>query len=381
MSRRVTLLLIIAIGCLTIATDTFLIALPPYLVTVGFSQSQIGWFLGLTAPIMIVTQPAWGYTADARGYIRVLRWGAFLNVLATTLYYFGTYLPALFWLGRLLQGLALGGIGIGSSAFVVEKAQSGRKGHMAGIISVPALVMLGVAPAIGTWIIQYGKVANLCFLSALCALGILAIGYCLPDQRTRPDISTVIEKPFGVLIKNATIRPALFLSIAMGLSYMSWASLLSQTVKFANSFAFFTLAFGGAAAFARSILNEWFVRRGYLRLPGSAMLLNALALIAIPHLSSPAGFVLAGGIAGIGYGLLYPTFVETLSKLTETNQLGRVLSLAAASGCLGTLIGGPGCGWLAQNYGFNPAFLLAGVLVGIAVIWFIIYHTLYCRID
>lgn len=375
---------LMVVACLTTGTDVFLIALPPYLLKAGFSQSAIGWFLSLSMPALILSQPFWGYKADAHSYTWVLRWGAFLNFVALALYVLGTYLPSLFWPGRLFQWVGLGGIGIGMSACGISQAETGKKGHAAGVLTVPALVVMGIAPALGTWAIQYGGARELLLLALLCAGIIFFVSFYVSDRKqNRPahERDANVRSAVLELFSNSRIRPALGLSFAMGLCYMCWATLLSQMVKKPEYFTGFVLAFGFSAAFARSILNAWFVRHGKLRIPAALMLFSVIGLAIIPHLTTFYSFVSIGLSIGIGYGLVYPTLVETLTKETGESRIGRTLSLAAIMGCLGTLTGGPGCGWIAAAYGFQAAFYFSAVCVGAIAAWFLLYHTLGHRID
>ncbi|VVC38183.1 Major facilitator superfamily,Major facilitator superfamily domain [Cinara cedri] len=127
---------------------------------------------------------------------------------------------------------------------------------------------------------------------------------------------------------------------------------------------FFTQIIGG-------VLGAKF---GGVRLIGISIFITGFLTVLTPVAARFSVFLVIGlrAIEGIFEGMTYPAIYAVWSRWAPPDECTRLGSFALSGSYLGTVVGYPMCGWLAENFGWPSTFYVPGC---ISIMWCVIWLT------
>jgi predicted MFS family arabinose efflux permease len=92
------------------------------------------------------------------------------------------------------------------------------------------------------------------------------------------------------------------------------------------------------------------------------MILLVVGFPILALVKTPFGYHLAGGVLGLGYGVIMPTFHTMINNITPHNRRGAANASFFTAFDLGIGLGMIGTGMLSQWLGFSSTFLVSSVI-------------------
>ena len=358
------------------------VLLPLHLRRLGATDGQLGLTMACYSATAMVVQPVVGAWVDRGGRRAFLVTGATLTSGVALLFAATPDALGLFPLLRALQGVAFSVFFIANFTIVVDLVPPDRRGEALGIFGISGLVSGAVGPVLGELLVQAAGFRGL-FLAA-AVLPLLAAGITArlrlppePPRRGRGEglaglLRGVVSAPLLVMTLGAAF------GLGQGVMFTFFPTYaLDLEVRWVGLFA---VTYTGAALGVRATasgLADTIGRRAVI-IPAmglqaaATMLLSSLGLLA-RSLGFPAGpsLALAGLLAGVAHGLLYPALTALVVDVTPPERRGRAVGVFMAFILLGQAGGAAGFGHLAHAVGYGPMFgILSMFLAGACVLAF-----------
>ncbi len=364
----------------------FLVTIPPLGRRLGFSDLQGGLLVGLSALLLVISAPVWGFASERIGRRRVLLVSLTAAALALAgcalvihlrsaeMLAAGTAFVCLFVV-RLFQSAISGGLLPAAQAYMADTTAPGERARGMGMLGAAYGVgaILGAAAA---WRLGgTAPVLALSFLAGVIAIGLFLVALFLQEP-SRP-VDARADDPTHLPLNH------LWPFFTVTLLALTVYSVIQQTIglRFEDSFAMSTAAAisrAGAAVMAASVvmtlvqlvglrLLNWKPER--LLMSGAVLAILALALLTLADtlLMVFAAMV----ILGIALGLMLPGNLACLSLRAGQSSQGKAAGINAVGQGFG-MAAGPilGAG-LHQLAPVAPSGAALGLLFAIVLLaWF-----------
>ena len=351
---------LIGLLVLTMGTSTLTPLLPLYQRDFGLSTGTATLLFVTYTVTVCPTMLIAGNLSDRLGRKRLLLPAMALMTMASLVFALAESVPLLF-VGRVLQGLAIGGfLGVGA-AFVVDHARRDSKALAAALAGVFFRVGFGLGPGLAGIAAQYGPSPR--HTPFWGHIGFMVIGMVAIALATETLLRRGSPGPFrlrvGVPVGQAR---GFFTFVAPGTFMMSFieGTLLSvvpifvfQTLEVHNlaivgAIGFLTLGLGGLAPFVARRLDP----RSSLSLGVGVSALLSFLIVASAGLDAVAMVIVAAAAIGFINGfILYGGTVicATIVPIGERGKLMSVLYMCAYAGTIPTV----GLGYMADWIGLT----------------------------
>ncbi|MEO9330424.1 MFS transporter [Gordonia aurantiaca] len=351
-------------------------ALPSFARTFNVSFTAATAVVSAFAVMRLLFAPTSGRLVTLFGERRIYLTGL-LIVAASTL---ACAFAHSYW--QLLVFRAAGGIGstmfsISAMALLIRMAPADIRGRVSGLFSAGFLVGSITGPLIGAALVGFGLrvpfvvyAAALLLASAVVATQLREV--IAPDQAEEPTAGLI---GFRTALRDSGYRAILLSNFTQG-----WASMgvrvavvplfITEGLDAGAGMAGIVLAvYAGGNVLAILIagrLSDRFGRRPIM-LPG--LTITVIATVALGFSPNVAVALGLSVLAGVGSGLFAPTHQAALADvLGNRQQGGSALAAFGMSSDLGAVTGPVIVGFVADRVGFGPAFILTGVVAGVALV-------------
>lgn len=374
--------------CLTGAGNSAMGAvLPPLARELGISAAAVGAVGGLAPLVFILAAPFWGHTADRAGPRVVLAAGmagyligavAFVASAAAGLglWISGYTALAVLGVGRVVNGA----LGAGTYPAAVSTAASTMPGdrRTSAIASIGAAYGVGmmIGPAIAATLSSFSLFAPYLVIGAVSLVAMVLVlvftpsrvvpGGRKPGRILRPTDARI--RPF-LLITGGLFAIVASLGIVLGFSVMDRLHLDAAAAARTTGIVFTALGLF-------SLLAQLVLTRVKFRVPGHAMLLGSVCIIAgLVALTLAGGlpaFVAACGAIGFGLGLCGPATSAACSLALPVEEQGGGAGWMSSARSVGSIIGAWSAGAL---YAVGPLLPCAtGAAIAALVAALVVLH-------
>lgn len=359
--------------------------LPAYALSLGVSQTAIGFLFGSYAVALLIATPVFGVLSDKTGRKGPMLWGLAGLAFSTLFYAFATQ----FWMlviARSLQGISAAITWTAGFALLADLYPAQERGRVMGIALSGQSIGTLIGPVAGGWLFQLGgyKLPFLIATGFAVADGILRLLLIkdVPHEKSENPLDSVklLKNPrlliiVGVVIIGAAVpcilEPTLPLWLEKG---------LHVSVGFTGMlFAIPILAYAATAP----VMGTLSRRIGSNKAIVMGLIFTAVAfpLVVLFHNVWLVAVLLA--CLGIGMGTAItpclPEFAE-ISQNSGTNSFGASFSIYNTAYSAGMMIG-PALGGTLTNYlGIGRSYLTIAVLVLIYGAAFIISNNRVKRV-
>jgi len=364
----------------TMGTSIITPLLPLYAERFSLGNGEATLLFAVYSATVVPTMLLSGNLADRWGRKRVML-PAMASITAASLVMgFAQTVPELF-LGRVLQGLAIGGfLGVGT-AFVVDHALPGAKATAAALAGLGFRLGFGLGPGLAGVVAQYsadplhvpwlGHAALM--LVAIAAILVTPETLSRTAPRRRPRFGIGIGVPAGQMAAFATfLAPAAFLMSFLDATLLSVVPLYMvdtlgvTNVALIGLVGFLILAMGGFTP----LVFGWVQPRTAVIVGVLASSSASLLVVGAAAAGTAALVVLAAGVIGFINGLILmgaTTICGISVPLAERGKLLSALYTCAYAGTLPTVA----LGYLSQAIGLTAAlgvFSLAALALAAFVV-------------
>ena len=346
--------------------------LPFYAESFGANAFTIG-LLGTSFSLMqFVFSPVWGRWSDKIGRKPIILVGLLGSCLSYVMLAMAGSLPLLF-AARIVGGIAGANVAT-AQAYVADVTSPETRARGMGLMGAAFGLGFIFGPAIGGLLSRVSPETPMWCAGALCFANFLAAWFMLPESR-RPTAAT---KTLGRMeaFRHAMNKPTLLLVLALyfivtlAFSGFEATFALFSEARFgytATSIGFLFAFVGVVLALIQGVLVGRLVTRvGERRLIPAAILLIALSLSAMLFVWNVPTLLAALGVLAVGMGFNNPSLSSMVSKLSDADDQGGTLGLAASLASLGRVVGPAWGGYLYDAHGMTMPYVSAAALMFVA---------------
>lgn len=349
--------------------------MPLYAERLGASEAWIGLLSTGYSAMQFVFAPIWGRLSDRVGRRPVLLASIAMTSLAFLLYGLASTFTLLV-LSRLFAGAATANIAI-ARAFVADVTPPEGRAKGMGIIGAAFGLGFVLGPAIGG-LLSHRSLALPGFAAALlAALNGVAAYFVLPE----PEHRTVREEAAGsrfAAFFAAMGRPGIrrliavyFLTVlafsAMEATYalLSWRRYGIDQAQVSWLFAYIGVI---VVVVQGGLIGRLTRRFGEKALLVAGLVLQAVALAALPFAGSVAGLMAATAPLAVGSGLSQPALSSLLSRLSRSQDQGGTLGIGESAAAFGRIIGPEAGTWTFGRWSMAVPYLGGAALMAVAAL-------------
>jgi len=357
--------------------------IPLFLVGLGVAESQVGVVATAFYSSSILTRFFINMVIAKAGKKRVLVVGLIINTTIMALYSLAGSVGVVALL-RVVQGMGLGTTSAIFTTIAVDILPDSRRGQGVGYFGLGVIVAMTIGPAIALFIKDgFGFVPM--FLIAGCTNMIAAVTVIFfveeprinmeqqaEKQQEKPGekaktiqwrnlydrrliLSSVIVFLFGICRAVDTNYIALF-AMERKLEYLSWYFVIQTAAMFCIRFIM------GRVADRKG--------RNWALIPGGFAMLALM--ITLNFTTTSAVMLLGAFFSGLGAGMLAPNLQVWILGTVEPSKRSVASSSYYNSVDIGSAIGAPLMGLMAENFGYNSMFRTGACA---AVLYLVVYIT------
>lgn len=344
--------------------------LPVYFQNLGYNNSEIGLIVSSYSFSAIFLRPLIGKYASLYGSKKLMLAGTLILTLASPLYLFAKAMLALI-IVRILNGAGTASFATSSSIFVSYIAPKRRLAQAIGIYVTSISLATGLAPTLGSWLMQEYPIEIVLLIPAVAALAAVIfttkIDYQFsPAQESSTKSFKEIIKDNNVIIPSVTWITA---SFTIGV-VMAFLPLYVLTVPGTNAPLFF-------AVYSMTLISIRFIggglsdRFGRMKVIVPSMMLIVSGILGLAFIRGPLSLAVCAIVYGLGFGLAYPSMAALVVDNSDTASRGMALGIFSASVDAGQFLGPFSMGIVSQLAGFEVMFALTALvpLLGVAFFW------------
>lgn len=362
-------------------------AAPYRIIELGGSTATAGLFLGLLTYASAFSAPISGAIADRVGQRRVLIVVSLILAAISASYAFMTSYKVMLAV-VVVHGLFWSGLLSASSAYMSATIPPSRRAEGLGLWGLASVSAIAAAPALGFWVYRHGWI-TLCVEIVTLNLIMTVIAWRLPHESQgahesqeshkagKPGSREVVPSGLASLVEWRVI----VLGVTLGLVAFGYGGLTSFSALFADDLhisprSAFLSAMAAAMLVGRLTIGRALDRLGHRRVLLPVLVMPAIGLLLLGITYGPVMFVTSGVVFGAGFGLMYPAFAAYVITHVPVARRGAAFGAIIAAFDTGLGTGSTVMGSFIQEYGFRPAYLVAGALAVLAVPYFLVAERL-----
>lgn len=375
--RRSLLILFVAGLVFWSSLTSLLPTLAPYIEEMGGSKQQVGIVMGSFAIGLLLSRPKLGYLADYKSRKLVVIVGTSVAAIAPLGYLFIHSIPLLIAL-RIFHGVSIAAFTTGFMALVTDLSPIDKRGEVIGYMSLTTPIGMAFGPALGGFIQASAGYTPLFLFAG--GLGLLATICAIQVKESprlqvgKPDRNQSLLKAIGQLLVGPRLRIPTLILLLVGFCFGGITTFMALFIKSTgvdlNPGWFFTMA-AIASFMTRFVTGKASDRYGRGLFITGSLIIYTLSMFAIFMAKSPQSFLVAGFLEGTGYGTFLPIIIALISDRSLPNERGQVFSVSISGMDLGIAMAGPILGSIIDEIGYSGGFLLAGIVMLVAVMIFI----------
>ncbi|MBI4704329.1 MAG: MFS transporter [Deltaproteobacteria bacterium] len=353
-------------------TSTFVLY-PLLIKRSGGTDTDVGLVMGVFSLVSVLLRPVAGAVADRVGG----RW-----VVLVGLAIMAAVVPAFAWVeasgpGAIALRVALGAgwslVGSPLMALATRLTPQDRLAETLGLYGISGLSAHALAPLFAEWFVDRWGFGALFGANCALTLGALAAVASIPAQAATPAERepTASDPGLGVTLRFA-LAAAVLLAVAHGAVRgvsVGFMAAYCHAVGLERSSPFF-IALTVAALLTRFRLAGLPDRIGERRVAVPTAVLIAANGLLIARVGSLPVLVLAGLLAGLGQGLIFPALSSLFVRLIGERRRAFALALYATCFEAGAGLGLPAFGRIADGFGYRWMYASSGALMLLAVLVF-----------
>lgn len=358
--------------------------LPVYTRQLGADAIAIGGMYTAFILSMLVFRPLVGWALDRYGR----RWffsGAFLFYMLAMWTFSGADGLADFFLGRALQGVGAALMWVSARTIVVDVTEEGERGRQMGRLTSRSVqgamvgafygfTLLGMFPLPEAWqmaFVGYAVVAAMGFLVSVVRVRetrqplapIESVGSVEPGG---PIVGRDLSRLFAIVVLSG------FATTLIEPIYLIYLQDTFTLTPFGLAYAFFPagIVFAVLPNYTGRLADRY--GRGRLMMLGFAS--AGLVSLVLPWLPGVLWVAAAYTFSAVGRSMSLPAEDALVGDLAPGSHVGRVVGYKEAAASGGAALGPPVGGWVYETLAPELAFVMNGVLLGVAVLlawaWF-----------
>jgi MFS family permease len=350
---------------------------PLYIKALGGGEEEIGWIMGVTGLASTLLLP-WLTAVVQLMEVRRLMLAGIVLLELTTMAFVVTRAPDV-WMGALmvLRGLGFAVYILSSGTYVAQVIPPREKSRWLGINFAFNQVAIALGPMVGEVIVKKVNFPFFFFVSTVYTYaGMLLI---LPITTRAPEASDVRVQPLGslTLFLRELVGPRfrnsffslLMLSASLG-AVFNFTATYTQLLGLSSGLFFlgYALTNAGARFFGGGLADRYGPM--VVVLPTLAMMAGGLYLFSVT--GGSVTLFMAAVLIGVGFGLSNPAILAQMLDRTPSGRQGMAIGTFHFAYQSGLLSSSPVFGLIAEHWGYQVMWWIAGALVLIAIVIYLL---------
>jgi len=341
------------------------------------AKTQIGLVMTLFIISAVIFRPLTGKWLDEVNRKKLLFISLIIYAVCTILHLGVESMSVLLAL-RFFNGIGFGMATTATGAIVIDLIPDNRKGEGIGYYTLFMSLAMVLGPFLGLTIIEHASSSLLFMICGSLSVLSLVLGMMIRIPE-RPQPATSLNKKFSW---NGLIEPkAIPIAIAASLAAFSYGaittflSVYAKEIGLTSYASYFFIVFAAFIVLPRPFTGKLFDRKGPNLLVYSGIVLFTFGLISLSQATTPLLFLLAGGIIGLGYGALLPSFQTIAIQSAPSHRRGLATSTYFVLFDSGYGLGSYILGIIAASTSYHNMYLISGVIVAFtAVLYYFLHH-------
>jgi MFS transporter, DHA1 family, tetracycline resistance protein len=347
--------------------------MPLYAKELGASEAWTGLLSTGYSAMQFVFAPIWGRLSDRIGRRPVLLVSIFMTAAAFLIYGLAASFAVLL-VSRLFAGAATANIAI-ARAFVADVTPPEGRAKGMGIIGAAFGLGFVLGPAMGSALSHVSLSAPGFAAAGLAAVNGVAAFFVLPEPEQRHVRAEASRNRFTSFFREMG-RPGIrrvilvyFLTVlAFSAMEATYAFLAKERYGLDQTHVGLLFAYIGVIVVVvqGGLIGRLTRRFGEKKLLVAGVVLQAIALAALPYAGQVAGLVLATAPLAIGSGLAQPSLSSLLSRFARADEQGGTLGIGESAAAFGRIIGPEAGTWTFGRWSQAFPYLGGAALMAIA---------------
>ncbi|MEE6249690.1 MAG: MFS transporter [Bdellovibrionota bacterium] len=366
-----------------------IIPLSTYLAKdLGASPLEIGLLMTIYSLMQFIFSPFWGKLSDRVGRRPILLLSLFGSSLSFLFYAYSTELWMLY-ASRALAGIFGANIST-AMAYIADVTDKDSRSKGMGLIGAAFGMGFVFGPFIGGIFGDIGRslgteapfglnfsaliASGICFLNFFCAIKILKESLTpemrqnLPKRSSRvKQISRFVTKP----LLGSLLFTTLLSTVAMAHMESTMFLFVKEQFDWSLSFASYGFAYIGLMmVFTQGyLIRKWMPKYGERKLLVIGLIMSVIGMAGISFTTGVWSMLVVQTILALGYGLLNPSLLGSISLSGEANEQGQLMGVNQSMSALGRIIGPAAGGFVYQAIGKTSPYIVAASLFFLALIF------------
>lgn len=361
-----------------ISLTTLLPTLPVYTEDLGGTRQQVGFVMGAFAIGLLGSRLWLGQLVDQRGRKIAILIGTLVAAIAPMGYLFVNSIPLLMMI-RAFHGISVAAFTTGYNALVVDLSPPEQRGELIGYMSLTIPLGMALGPAVGGYLAElagyptlFWTTAALGWLTFILSCQVREVPLYLLKKATETLTHQENRTVLQILGSPSLLIPSLVL-LLVGLVFgnlLTFLPLFMREIHLPlNAGLFYTVS-----AMSSFVGRFWTGQASDLYGRGifvsGSLICYIAAMLMLAWADTPSLFLIAGGLEGIGSGIVIPMIIALVSDRSGVEERGKAFSVCISGLDVGTAIAGPFFGWLGEIVGYRGLFQLSSVLSLCALVLF-----------
>lgn len=359
-----------------------LTTLPMYVIKeLGGDEAQGGLLVTIMLIAAIFVRPFSGTLLEKIGKKRTLFISVLLFSITTFFYMWLTQYEALLGL-RFFHGISFAVLTTATGAIAADVIPPERRGEGLGYFAMSMNIAVVIGPFIGLTMLQFTTFYNLfLLLSVTMICGTVTSWLVQVPKELEEDYSHKTHKTKKLSFEDLFEKKAFPIAIIASLIAFSYSSVISFISVYANSLglsaasSYFFIVFALIMILTRPSLGRAFDVKGpnFVILP--SLLIFSIGLISLSFIQSAWGLLISGGIIGLGYGSLLPSFQTMAVQSTSEHRSGHATATFFTFFDSGIAIGSYVLGVVVSFSNFTILYNICAVVVILVLGLFYFYQS------
>lgn len=330
----------------------------------GSGEVAVGLTIGIFSLAAVILRPWVGRLGDRKGRRLLLMAGGFIIAASLIGYVPANSLPLLLAF-RFLSGVGEAFFYVGAASVINDLAPEERRGEALSYFSLSLFGGLALGPVIGELVLEAAGFDPTWLVAAGCAALAGTVGFFVPE--TRPEGAA--EHTNGQLVHRAALMPG----AVLGANIFG----LATFVTFVTLYSLELGMSGGRYVFAFHSVLLLLIRSLGARIPDilgparaarMALASAAVGMATIGIWDSVPGLFTGVAIWSVGHSLAFPALMTMAIRNAPPSERGAVVGTFTAFFDLSFGLGSVSAGAIAAAFGYEGAFVVAGMVAGIGLV-------------
>ncbi len=279
---------------------------------------------------------------------------------------------------RFVHGISFGMAATATSAIVLDVIPDKRKGEGVGYFSLFMSLAMVVGPFFGLWLTThlsyYAMFIAVTVFSLLSFVSGMSAQVVTREQSAKTGAASAWDIRRYIEPKAIPIALAGFFLAFSYAAIATFISVYAKSIGLEAIASYFFIVFAAMILISRPFTGRLFDRRGEHILVYPGIILFFVGMIWLSQAQSAMMFLIAGGIIGLGYGAILPSFQTIAIQASSVHRRALATSTYFVLFDTGYGLGSYILGIVAAHTDYHTMYFIGGLIVALSIVLYYLLH-------